>query len=52
MEKIEYGRIDRFDLLTILTNNGENAYQASMTVQFHGDLQIIGVDINQVSDIL
>ena len=40
--------MDRFDLMTNIVNNGENAYQASMKIEFHGDLQIVGVDIDQV----
>lgn len=46
--RITYGRMDRFDLMTNIENNGENAYQASMEIEFHGDLQIVGVDIDEV----
>ncbi|XP_066932460.1 integrin alpha-V-like [Clytia hemisphaerica] len=45
--KITYGVVERVDVLVMVENGGENAYQSSMTMKYHSDLQVIGVDIEE-----
>jgi len=52
LNKIIYGRVNRIDVLMVVENAGENAYQSMMEINYHSDLEVNGVDVNQVCTIL
>ena len=48
MNKIIYGRVNRIDVLMVLENAGENAYQTTAKLDYHSDLEVNGVDVDNV----